>query len=328
MISNYPDIYFLPEWGEVYQEHDGGQIARFIFQNNKGKVYYQFLKREIPGELDPGEYCDIVTPYGFSGPVILECDKGEEKRLVMDYDREFQMYCNEHKIVSEYIRFSPWIKNYEDFKEIYDLKYNNYTLFTDLTADDIFMDQFSSKIRNLIRKAIKNGVTIEFDNSGASVGRFIELYDRTAEKNDFSDYYRFRRKFLKKTFLKLMDLQFLVNAQYEGRTISSAIFLNYNNIIHYHLAANDPGYYSMNGNSLILHEVAKWGKSEGKETLHLGGAFSESLFAFKKQFTKSKPFDYFVGKKIRDQKKYNDLIIQNQNQEKQLNLDYFPLYRG
>lgn len=326
--TNVPDIYFLPEWGKLYEEHDNGKVAIFEFQNNRGHIYYQFMKRQLPPELDCKDYVDLVTSYGFNGPVIIECKEANRQILITDFDEAFQLYCERENIISEYIRFSPWLKNHLDFEKIYTTKYNNYTLFTDLKVNDFFMEEFNSKIRNQIRKAIKNGVKVEFDFSGSSVSEFSRLYEITATKNSFSNYYLFSDDFLKKTFGVLQGKQFIMNAWFEEKCISSAIFLHYNDFIHYHLSANDPHYYSLCANSLILYEAAKWGQANGKKQLHLGGAFSDELFAFKKQFTKKGIFDYYVGKKIRDERMYQELLAIKMKKGKISNLEYFPLYRG
>lgn len=326
--SVFPDIYFLPEWGTLFQKHDGGEVCVFDFENEKGRVFYQFNKRRISSERENEVYYDTVTVYGFNGPVVLKDESGNRNALIEDFNRAFQEYCMENKIVSEYIRFSPWIKNHEDFKEIYTLSYNNYTLYTDLSNDDFFNTQFCSKIRNLIRKSAANGVTVEYDFTGSSIDRFSELYNIMAEKNGISSYYIFAEDFLKNSFTALGDKQFIINAKFEGKTISSAMFLQHGKLMHYHLAANDPAYYSLNANSLILNEACKWGVKNNKSALHLGGAFSEQLFSFKKQFTKNAGLDFYVGKKIRQEEVYGRLVSERLQKGEIVSGNYFPLYRG
>lgn len=327
-MNEFPDIYFLPIWGNVYAEHDPGVVDRFFLNVPEGRVYYQFMKRPIPDELSYPGYYDTVTPYGFNGPLILECDPAAKTTLVQMYDQAFQEYCEQKKIIAEYIRFNPWLENHRDFSETYSLNYNNYTLYTDLEVEDFFMQEFSSKIRNLIRKAIRMGVEVEFDSSGDQLPEFQRLYQMMTEKNPVSDYYQFDTTFLQNTFKMLKGKQFMLNARYQNQIISSAIFLHHGNYLHYHLSANDPAYYSLNANSLILCRAAEWGKRNGKKQFHLGGAFSDSLFAFKQQFTKRGKCDYYVGKKIRNRELYDELVNARGKSENPPNSGYFPLYRG
>jgi serine/alanine adding enzyme len=327
--TKFPDIYFLPEWGGLFEEHDHGQAGRFEFRNAKGHVYYQFMKRQLPDVLDCKDYVDIVTPYGFNGPVVIECAATTDRQaLVNEFDVAFQQYCLQEHIVSEYVRFSPWLKNHLDFNKIYMTKQRNYTFYTDLLSGDFFNLEFSSKRRNQVRKAQKTGVLCEFDYGGETVSDFIRIYGLTVKKNNVADYYQFQPDFLHKTFSVLKDKQFIINARYKGMTVSSSIFLQHGDFMHYHLCANDPAHYSLCGNSLILYEAAKWGQRNGKKQLHLGGAFTDELFAFKKQFTKNGVCDFFVGKKIRDQKKYDELLELKKSRGGIANMEYFPLYRG
>ena len=55
--------------------------------------------------VDDMRYFDIITPYGFNGPVIIDCKEGEAKNLVADFDTAFSQYCTDHHIIAEYIRF-------------------------------------------------------------------------------------------------------------------------------------------------------------------------------------------------------------------------------
>ncbi len=159
------------------------------------------------------------------------------------------------------------------------------------------MEEIAPRTRTKIRKAKKSGVEVEFDFQGKSLFEFERLYQMMAERNKIAEYYLFSREFLYESFSTLKGKQFIINGKFQGEYISSAIFLQYGDYMHYHLAANDPNHYSLNANSLILNEACNWGVTHGKKQLHLGGAFSEQLFQFKRQFTKNGICDYYVGKK-------------------------------
>lgn len=187
------------------------------------------------------------------------------------------------------------------------------------------MQEISGKKRNHIRRAIKNGVKVEFDLEGKTVNEFLRLYQKTIKKNDIQEYYWLSKEFLEEHFKSLKGNVFFVNAVYENKLISSSMILHYNKQLHYHYAANDYEYISLNGNSLILYEVAKWGKEHGKEYFHLGGtAASDDLLKFKLSFTKSDGFDYYIGSRIRQEEIYNKLVKTRKKEDS----NYFPKYRG
>lgn len=327
-MINLPDVYFLPEWGHAFQDLEHGEARIFEFTHKTGHIYYQFIKRRIPDLLGLPDYFDIITPYGFSGPLIVCPDFRDKDRFLSLYFDAFKDFCLNENIVSEYVRFNPWLKNHLDFGKFYDLKYNNFTLYTDLTVADFFLNEYDSSIRTKVRKAIKYGVRLEFDFTGSSIGEFYRLYKNTLEKNDIPDYYHFEYDFMARTFKYLNNIQFIINALYDGHCITSAIFLNFGDYIHYHLVSNDYQYYSLNANSLILYEAANWGQKRGKKQMHLGGAPTKELLAFKKKFTKSGVCDFYVGRKIWNEDIYGKLVTNRLAINEIKDNQYFPLYRG
>lgn len=319
-----PDIYYLENWSKLYAEKECGISERFEMEIETGKIIYPFIKRKIDTKINNKTYYDIVTVYGFNGPIII--GKVENRKQAAEiFNQKFQEYCKNNNIIAEYIRFSPWFKNYLDFAEIYNLKLNKQTIFIDLTVNDVFMDEISSKRRNCIRSAIKKGVTVQFDFEGNTVEDFHKLYQNTISKNNISEYYQLSIDFLRRHFEILKGNVFIANAMFENKIISSSIFVHQDKQLHYLYSANDYAYTYLNGNSLILSEVANWGKANGKEKFHLGGAtVSEDLRKFKLSFTKNEGLDYYVGNKIRQEKIYNELVKITNNE----NNTYFPKYRN
>lgn len=330
MVTIMPDIYFLPEWGEFFETKEpDGKVHFFDVKHEGGHVFYQFIVRPVPVQMDGPTYYDAITPYGFSGPIILSGDPEKKQQLVAHFDQEFRKYCAEHRIVTEYVRFNPWLKNRQDFEQLYEFRDNGHTLYIDLTGEDFFMEQFASVTRRQVRKAWKNNVEIEIDYTGESVAEFHRLYMLTAEKNKIAPYYLFSEESLRRSFDRFEGKQFLISAKHEGRYISSSLMLHHGDYLHYHLAANDPAFYSLAGNSLVIYEACKWAVEQGKKELHLGGAGSdENLYRFKRNFTNTEPLQLLMGKRILNQQAYDQLVEAKRQVEGIQFPGYFPLYRG
>ena len=190
------------------------------------------------------------------------------------------------------------------------------------------MDEFSSKCRNIVRKSLSKNLQVVFDFDGYSLHEFEHLYNMMALKNNIPSYYKFKFEFFKDTFEFMKGHIFTINIMCDEKYISSSMFLHYNNYMHYHLSANNPDYFHLAGNSLILYEACKWGKDHGVTALHLGGVGrSESekpLMHFKKQFTKKGILPFFVGEMVLDDHIYNQIVFKSGN----TNDNYFPKYRG
>ncbi len=323
-MNKFPDIYFLPQWAKLHEEKDNGRADVFLFENQFGKIYYQFIKRPIEMRINGNTYFDIITPYGFNGPIILENYAHNKEQLLQDWFCAFTTYCDAEKIIAEYVRFSPWLQNYTDFEKYYDFVSKKHTLAINLEGD-FFMQEFSNKCRNRIKKSIKSDVLIEFDYEGKTLDEFISLYDKTVTKNHINEYYQMSLDFFTRMFKALKGNIFLINARFDGHCISSAIFLHYGDYIHYHFCGNDYAFSSLSPNNYILFEACNWGRTYNKKKLHLGGdANDENLLHFKKTFTKNGIHDFFIGKSIRNKEIYQKLIeIMGES-----HTDYFPAYRG
>lgn len=326
----FPDIYFLPEWGKFYETKEcEGERQQFVLENEFGCIYYQFIKRPITINGRETEYYDTITPYGFGGPVVLEYKEGYKEQLTRSFDKEFQQYCEKNHIITEYIRFNPWLKNQLDFNRIYQMRNHGTTLYINLNGDDFFTEEFSSNARRQVRRGRKNNLEIEFDFSGFSTKEFHRLYELMAQKNDITEYYMFTEEFLHDSFKVLEGKQFIINAKFEGKYVGAAFFIHHRDYLHYHLAATDPDFYHLACNSLIIYEGCRWGKENGIKELHLGGAGSfESLLRFKKGFTKSEELDLMIGMKNRNEAVYDELVNLSGKSEEARNKGYFPLYRG
>lgn len=321
-----PDIYYLPEWRELYARRDGENCGCYVLNHPYGTVLYPYVLRKTPPAGDGETYYDIITPYGFNGPCVVDRNSGDLSALAAAFEQDFSRYCREHHIIAEYVRFSPWLKNVDVFGPFYTLRDNGQTVAIDLTVDDIFRDEISSKRRNLIRAAQKKGVVVEFDETGETVEEFYRLYQNTIQKNEISSYYQFPLSFLQEHFRALGSHVCIANAKVDGKIISSSFLLQCGDHMHYHLSANDYTMTAYQGNSLLLYEAAKRGKAFGCKYLHLGGVGTAepTLMHFKLSFTHHGGMPFFVGSRVRNQQIFGELSAKYGTGRP----GYFPPYRG
>lgn len=321
-----PDIYYLPEWRELYAQRDGESSGCFTFHHPDGTVLYPYVMRRTPDAGDGKTWYDIITPYGFNGPCVVDRKAEDLSALRMAFDEAFSAHCRDRQIVAEYVRFSPWLKNVKTFGSLYALRDNGQTVAIDLTAEDILRDECSSKRRNLIRTAQKKGVVVEFGQTEAAVEDFYMLYQQTIEKNRIGLYYQFSLEFLKEHFAALGSHVCVARAKVEGQTVSCSILLRCGEHMHYHLSANDYAMTAYQGNSLLLYEAAMLGKAFGCKYLHLGGVgvAEVSLMHFKLSFTKQKGLPFQVGTRVRNQGVFDRLAARYGG----TGTGFFPPYRG
>ena len=321
------DIYFDDNYGKLYEKIEKGKAMKFEFNSSNGKITNQFLIREIPEKINEKTYYDIVTPYGYGGPIIEKID-GNKETLINEYEEAFSKYCGENNIVSEFIRFHPIVKNYEDFEKIYNPNYLRKTLITKLNEEDVIQKQFGKSCRKNIRQAINKGITYKVTEAPDNIGTFKDIYYSTMDRNNATDYYYFDDEYFANILKYFKNNVILVEAIFEGKTIAAGLYFVYKNIIHIHLSGTLTEYLYLSPAYILRYAVTLWGIEKGYEYIHHGGGRSNSpedtLYLFKKSFSKLYDVDFYIGKKIWDKDVYAELC-------KMKNIDeddgFFPAYR-
>lgn len=322
------DIYFDKNYGKLYEKIEHGKSEIFECKTSNGTIINQFIKREIPDKINNITYYDIVTPYGYGGPIITELN-GSKEKLLEEYENQFREYCNENNIIAEFVRFHPLINNAIDFKEIYSIEFNRYTLGTNLKDfDDPIKNEFSKSCRQNIRKKLEMGMDYKVTLNPNDFTNFKKCYYSTMERNDASEYYYFDDEYFNTINKYYSKNTILVETIYENKTIAAGLYYIYDKTIHIHLSGTLKEYLHLSPAYILRYAVTIWGKANGYEIIHHGGGRTnkedDTLFAFKKQFAKNTKFEFYIGKKIWNKDIYNSLCELKQIS---LNEEYFPAYR-
>ncbi len=322
------DIYFDENYGKLYENIEHGKAKVFTYQDDNGKISNQFIMREIPIKINDYIYYDIVTPYGYGGPIIEECINGKKEQLLKSYESEFEKYCNENNIVSEFVRFHPIIENAKDFEDIYNAECIRNTLGTNLEYEDPVKIEFSKSCRKNIRQAINKGITYKITQRPENIHKFKEIYYSTMKRNNATDYYYFEDEYFEKIQKYFKNNTLLVEAIYQDKTIACGIYFIYNKTIHIHLSGTLSEYLYLSPAYILRYAVTLWGKENGYKLIHHGGGRSnskeDSLYAFKKQFAQNTEFNFYIGKKIWNKDIYGKMC---QIKKVNINTEFFPAYR-
>ena len=328
--NDMPDIYFDPKYAKLYENVEQGTVERFVHKTNNGCVSNLFILREIPEVIDGIQYKDIVSPYGYGGPVIECCKDGKKSELLREYEDAFSKYCNENHIVSEFVRFHPIINNGLDFASIYNSQCIRNTVGTNLMlGEDPTQEEFSKSCRKRIRRALRDGVSYKVTEKPETIHSFKEIYYSTMDRNAASEYYYFTDEYFQQCLEYFRENIILVEALFEGKVIAAGFYFVWNKVIHIHLSGTLSEYLYLSPAYILRYAVTLWGKEHGYELIHHGGGRSnaedDSLYLFKKQFGEQTSFDFYIGKKIWNLDAYNRLC---ENKKCNMNGDFFPAYRG
>lgn len=325
-FSDY-DIYYLSGYVVPFAIHGDGEPMLFYYEGDNVRAINVVMRRDIGaddnfcGKIPTNKYYDFVTPYGYGG-WLIEGD-GDVSELFSEYEE----WCRKNGIVSEFLRLHPILFNHKRLGDAYNLKNIGKTIAMDLSSQDAVWNNITSKNRNMIRKAEKNGVVIKTACDDKTYDNFIEIYNATMERDNADKYYYFERGFYTALQHDLRDNSVIFYAENpEGEMLGASIMLFCNGKLTYHLSGVKAEFRDLAPTNLLLYKAALWGVNKGCHTFHLGGgvgAREDSLFNFKKSFYRGEPCDYYIGKKIFDKETYDKLSAINGKQS-----DYFPMYRS
>ena len=314
LLSHLPaqqqDVYFSPEYYALYEQNGDGKACCFIYEEEGGIILYPFLLNSINQlgyELD-GEYYDIQGAYGYNGIVSSSNDAG----FIARFHECFDQFCQEHHISAEFSRFHPLLNNQELASRKMQTFYSRKTVKLDLTLslDDIWKTQFSSKNRNVIRKAEKDGVTIV---ESQDYEFFRQMYDQTMRNVNAEDFYFFPAEYYGKFKETFGDNLILCFAMYEGKPISGSMFMFSKDYAHYHLSGRDKNYYKIAANNAVLWYGIQKAKERGCKCFHFGGGTTgdddDMLLHFKQNFSKENG-EFWIGKRVRNQGVYDSIVAQ------------------
>lgn len=322
------DVYYLSGYVKAFQIHGDGEPMLFYYENGTIRGINVVMKRDIAGDarfadkLEQGQYFDFITPYGYGGWLI---EGGEETAELF---AEYEKWCREHHVVSEFVRYHPVIENCKAVAGFYNVIMLGNTIAMDLSSPEVIWENLTSKNRNMVRKAIKSGVQIYHGQFPQMYKTFREIYDQTMESDHAAEYYYFQEGFYQSILKDLKNEAQIFWAEVDGKVIAASIMIAANGFMNYHLSGSLRAYQHLAPSNLLLYKAALWGNANGYKTLHLGGGVGskeDSLYQFKKVFNRNKTYRFGIGKKIFLEEQYNALV---QMRDTITDDGFFPQYRA
>jgi serine/alanine adding enzyme len=321
----YPDIYFTKEYQDLFAPTEfGGEPCQFTYAG----IDYRFYKRPIPDT----PYFDIVSPYGYSGPVLVE--KADEInqlnptaqadiKLVLSYNFlvGFKEYCTQNNIIAEFARLHPFcntMRNTQIIPALFGVRnictYEHDIFYVDLTqSESEIWSGFDKGCKSSIKKAQRLGLETVMNKQF----NFINLYSETMQRVGAAPGYIFKPEFYT-NLLKIADVISIKGGAAE------ACLLKYGDYCHYFLSASKGD--NSGATNLLLWDAIRWAKYQGCKIFNLGGGLKagDSLESFKRSFSKLL-MPFYTYRKIHNTEVYNKLC-----EAKGINPDskgYFPAYR-
>lgn len=142
-------------------------------------------------------------------------------------------------------------------------------------AYDTVFDRFSSSTRRAVKKARKNGVSVEFNSDEASLRDYYRMHCQTRKKNGAPPQ---PFKWFQAIHERLLSLGkgVIAIARHSGKPISGALFLFLKRRALYKYGASDYRYSDLRGSNAIFAESIRWLMERDYESLDFGITALES----------------------------------------------------
>lgn len=327
IVKTFPnyDVYYLNGYVKPFMIHGDGEPYLLYYESDTLRAIYVFMKRSIDKT-----YSDIITPYGYGGVLF---DGMVNEQTLLEFNSCFIKKMIIEGIVDNFIRFHPILSNADNLRSFLSVIDLGQTISMDLSSNEVIWQNISSKNRNMIRKAEKNGIVIKHGRDYSLFEDFIRIYNQTMDDDEAADYYYFDQKFYDSIYESLQDNYEIFFALLDGKIISMSIIIFANNKMHYHLSGSLSDYRKLAPTNLLLYKAACWGSDQGYETFHLGGGLGsgkDGLFKFKAAFNRNSGHQFSIGKQIFNKEKYDELVVERVTNDESFDSssEFFPLYRG
>jgi serine/alanine adding enzyme len=256
-------------------------------RDDDGVVLFACLLRRDP--------VDVVTPYGYGGPV------GAGPRPPLErFPAAYEAWCRARDVVSSFVVFHPLTGSAESPASVrFRRTPLGRTVAWPLSGRDLLAGMHRHH-RRLVRRARELDATVA---APTELDSFVELYEETMRRAQASPFYFFPERYWRELARDVLLVR--VDVREGDRLLASALGMGEPPWLHYHLGARteDAG----GASHRALYELAAWGQSHGFDTLHLGGGVGgrpDSLFEFKRRFAPDGCVPVSIGKAVHDAERY------------------------
>lgn len=323
-FANY-DVYYLNAYVKAFEKMGDGIPVLFYYENEKGqRAINVVFKRDIEkteqfkGKIEPEKWYDLCSPYGYGGFWSDSC-------LPVELVKEYDEYCRQKGYISEFVRFELFSEYEKIYDGVVESHTHNVVRFLNMPIEEMLMD-FEHKVRKNLKRAEKNNLRIYVDETGERLEDFLKIYYGTMDRNHAKDNFYFKKEFFE-TINTMQGNFAYFHVLYENKIISTELVINGSEYCYSYLGGTDKEYFPLRPNEFLKFEVIKWAKKKGMKAFVLGGGYGadDGIFQYKKALAPNGVVDFYIGKKIFDQNKYDELV---KLRGVELENNFFPLYRS
>jgi hypothetical protein len=281
------------------------------------------------------KFMHLVSPYGYGGP-LYEGNFDEFEAASKQFENLFSQELTQRGFVTEFVREDIFCDRLvkRSVGQVIEQQ-PNVVVRLEREPDDIWQE-YKSKVRKNVNRAIGHGLRVEFDRAGDRLDDFLKIYYETMDRTNASkNFYLSSESFQTLGTSLGKDGGLLYVHVYDGDDIiSTELLLLSNDTIYSFLGGTFASAFDKRPNDLLKHEVILWGAQQGFKWYVLGGGATpgDGIYKYKEAFDKESIFPFSVRRIIHNPDAY-ELLMQTrakyekcQGNEWKPNPDFFPEY--
>lgn len=325
-FSDY-DVFYLSGYSKAFMKEapKNGTPILLLYEDSGDRAISVVFKRDVEqdekfiGKIAAGQYFDLITPYGYGGFMGSVCDWN---RLNNCYNQ----YCKDNNYVCEFVRFELFSDYYEYYDGMTEARTHNVVRSLEIPLDDMWMD-FKAKVRKNVKKANSFNLQIVIEPNENHLEDFLKIYYGTMDRSDAKNEFYFSKTFYR-NLNQMKDNVMYFYVTHENKIISTELVLCGAENCYSYLGGTDREYFDLRPNDFLKYEIIKWAKKKGFKNFVLGGGYGadDGIFNYKQSLAPHGIVDFYIGRKIFDQKSYDVLVALRTGAS--LNERFFPLYRS
>ena len=282
------DVYLSRGYLEASAPLAQGTPVLLHLAGDGGDVVFALLLREDP--------VDVVTPYGYGGPVALG-----DAPPVAEFAAAYAAWCERRGALTSFVVYHPLFANHR----LAGATAFRATPLAGTVAWPLDRGELLRRLhrhhRRVVRRAQDAGLEVRVRAAPDRLDDFAAVYEETMRRAGASAFYLFGDAY----WAALLEHVPLVRSDVlaGGRLVASMLGMGEPPWLHYHLGGSVEGAGRTGASHLALLGLAQWGQDHGYELLHLGGGVGgreDSLLQYKLRFAPDGLREAAIGKAVHD----------------------------
>ncbi|CAM1373823.1 GNAT family N-acetyltransferase [Tenacibaculum xiamenense] len=333
---NINNPYSQLDYVDVFSEGLESLVC-FFYSNKENNARVIMLVHINPIQIkeEKIQYFDVVTPYGYSGPIS---SANASEFDIKEFWKNVDQWYAENNVVSEFIRFNLSNNHLNYSGEVVQTMLN---IKGEILEEDLQWKSFDRKVRKNVNKAkrenLKSKVYFRDSIDDDKIFEFYNIYIETMTRTNALEKFHYSLEDFKR-FIKFNNKYCAICTVYLDDTpIASELVLKSKDSMYSFLGGTDERFFDKRPNDFLKVELIDWGRNQDLKYYVLGGGYGleDGIFKYKKCFFPNDIVNYYTGRKVVNKMVYDSLVEKANRYRVSRGLSeldikdksFFPLYK-